>query len=300
MNPIIDRTGNNILTKEGYSIKITRYVNAHDCDIEFEDGVKLYKVPYGGLKTIKKPQRRVGERHENNEGCELEILEYYSHKNCTIRFFKTKTILYNQFYSRIVKGSIKDPYHKTICNVGFYGIGKYKCWNHVAKTQYKPYSLWRNMLVRCYNYNSQTDPTYKEVTVCDEWHNYQTFAEWFEENYVDSFHLDKDILCPECKIYSPETCAFVPQQINSLFTKRQNCRGALPIGVSKKGTKFKTGFTKNNMSSFIGVYDTPEEAFQEYKKAKEAHIKEIAEKWKDKIDPRVYEVMLKYEVKITD
>lgn len=48
------------------------------------------------------------------------------------------------------------------------------------------------------------------------------------------------------------------------------------------------------------MFKTPELAFQAYKQAKEAFIKQQAEKWKDRIDIRAYEALLRYEVLITD
>lgn len=45
---------------------------------------------------------------------------------------------------------------------------------------------------------------------------------------------------------------------------------------------------------------TPEEAFQVYKVAKETYIKEVADEWKDKINPKVYQAMYNYQVEITD
>ena len=42
------------------------------------------------------------------------------------------------------------------------------------------------------------------------------------------------------------------------------------------------------------------EAFNAYKKAKENYLKELANKWKGKIDPRAYEALMNYEVEITD
>ena len=48
------------------------------------------------------------------------------------------------------------------------------------------------------------------------------------------------------------------------------------------------------------VIDCAEEAFLAYKQAKELHIKEVANKWKDQIDPRVYEALMNYTVEITD
>ena len=118
---------------------------------------------------------------------------------------------------------------------------------------------------------------------------------------MNGWELDKDILIKGNKIYSPETCAFVPAEINGIFTKTNSKRGVYPIGVSlHKEGRFQAKVLKNKKQAYIGLFDTPEEAFQAYKKAKEEYIKEVADKWKDKIDPRVYEAMYNYQVEITD
>ena len=46
--------------------------------------------------------------------------------------------------------------------------------------------------------------------------------------------------------------------------------------------------------------NTVEQAFNVYKKAKESYIKEVAEKWKDRIDTGVYQALLNYKVNIDD
>jgi hypothetical protein len=56
--------------------------------------------------------------------------------------------------------------------------------------------------------------------------------------------------------------------------------------------------TLNN--KHLGRFNTAEQAFQVYKTAKEAYIKEVVNKWKDKIDPRVYNTLMNYEVNIDD
>ena len=50
----------------------------------------------------------------------------------------------------------------------------------------------------------------------------------------------------------------------------------------------------------LGSFKTELEAFNAYKQAKETFIKELADKWKDKIDPRAYEALMNYEVSIDD
>lgn len=73
---------------------------------------------------------------------------------------------------------------------------------------------------------------------------YQEFTDWCQEQYGYMFkesngyfwQLDKDILVPGNRIYSPETCMFVPCRVNNLLLTRQNFRGEYPLGVYKHGT----------------------------------------------------------------
>ena len=57
-------------------------------------------------------------------------------------------------------------------------------------------------------------------------------------------------------------------------------------------------FRKDRITQNLGRFDTPEEAFQAYKQVKESYIKEVAEKWKGDIDPRVYEALMNWTVEI--
>ena len=162
------------------------------------------------------------------------------------------------------------------------------------------------MLRRCYSEKHQNNNlTYIGCTVVEEWKCFQSFAEWYYESYnsdiMDRWEIDKDILIKGNKIYSPETCAFVPAEINSVFTKTNSKRGIYPIGVSlHKEGKFQAKLLKNKKQIYLGLFNTPEEAFQTYKTAKEQYIKEMADKWKTQIDLRVYEAMYNYKVEITD
>jgi hypothetical protein len=161
------------------------------------------------------------------------------------------------------------------------------------------------MLERSYSKNiKDVQPSYKNVTVCEEWHNFQNFAQCFEENYnpeyMHGWHLDKDILVKGNKVYSPETCCFVPHEVNTLFTKKNVNRGEYPIGVTNSKWGLRAYVSINNKSTDLGSYRTPEEAFQAYKTAKEQYIKEVADKWKGLISDEVYQAMYNYQVEITD
>ena len=169
----------------------------------------------------------------------------------------------------------------------------------------KAYTCWRGILRRCYNEKERYKyPTYTGVSICDEWKDFQNFAKWFYHNYnniMKDWVLDKDILVKGNKIYSPETCCFVPQEVNKLFIKTDRSRGIYPIGVFKLGNRYVVQLSKSsNKSKHISCESTPENAFEVYKAVKEQYIKEIADKWKELIGFRVYQAMYNYQVEITD
>ena len=90
--------------------------------------------------------------------------------------------------------------------------------------------------------------------------------------------------------------------MNSLFSYVKSTKGEYPAGVSymKSRGKFEAYVSKRGKRVKLGYFRSSEEAFLAYKKAKEAHIKEMAKEWKDRIDERVYQALLKYEVHIND
>jgi hypothetical protein len=119
-------------------------------------------------------------------------------------------------------------------------------------------------------------------------------------------HLDKDILVKHNKIYSPETCIFVPQTINLLFTKQDKKRGDSPIGTSPRNGKYEVNCslinpqTGKSKQEYLGLYDTQEKAFEVYKYYKEKNIKEVADYYKEHISQKLHNAMYKYEVEIND
>ena len=172
-----------------------------------------------------------------------------------------------------------------------------------TKATEKSYITWKSMLVMCYYEKSrQKYKTYKDVTVCEEWHKFSNFKKWFDKHYVDGWQLDKDILVKGNKVYSPSTCCFVPSEINAIVLKTQRCRGIYPIGVSfiKKLNKFRADYSSKDTKVYLGLFDNHLDAFKSYKEAKEKHIKEVILKYKDKLEPRVYEALYNYKVEITD
>jgi len=253
---------------------------------------------------------RTGERGCNTFGSEMIIVKYNNTHDVDVYFPQYDWIAKHKQYGHFKNGKIKCPYEKRYFGVGYLGEGKYKVWENCKST--RVYKSWNHMLERCYSDKfHKRNPTYEDCEVDKEWHNFQNFAKWYEDNYYEIegevMHLDKDILIKHNKIYSPENCIFVPQTINSLFIKRQNDRGESVIGTSphKCGGYVvycsllnpKTGKSKNE---YLGYYETQEKGFEVYKYYKEKNIKQVADYYREQIPERLYSVLYNYEVEMDD
>ena len=198
------------------------------------------------------------------------------------------------------KGEPQYGKRKLVCGVGVFDAD-YS--NLKDKRTKKAYRDWNNMLQRCYGIsNFPSKPAYKNCSVCEEWHSFLKFREWFDVNYVEGYVLDKDIKCIGNKIYSPRTCCYVPVFINSLLLNCRSARGKYPVGVTKAGNGYEAKLWKRGKGCYIGFYKNQEDAFIAYKRERELYIKEIAKEYflKGLINIDVYNSLMRYEVEITD
>lgn len=191
-------------------------------------------------------------------------------------------------------------FYKKLYGVAYCGKGIYKPSFENRPT--KCYSVWKSMVDRCYSEKSQKSrPTYVGCSVCEEWLNFQNFGKWFDENWKEfmgkNWHLDKDILVKGNKVYSPETCTFVPNQINVLFRTEFYSSDSFKCGIRlTAGGKFNVRFSNTHIGNYVNYSD----AILAYKKARKERVLFLAEKWKDKISPLVCEAMLNYKIEIYD
>ena len=245
----------------------------------------------------------VGKVCKSLNSGDFKILKYNNKKNVEIRFLKTGFEAVVELGS-IRNGEVKDRYSPSVYGVGVLGT-KYPV--RVNGILTKEYELWQNMLKRCYSDSFKKKyPTYEGCQVSDNFKSYEYFYEWCNKQIgfgVDGFELDKDLLVKGNKVYSESACVFIHKDINLLLTKSTASRGKHLIGVSwhDKGKAFEARVSKSKgKSEHLGYFKTEIGAFKAYKKAKEAFVKEQANKWKGKIDERAYEALLNYEVNIDD
>ena len=259
---------------------------------------------------MRKLLNEVGKIYPTRRSGDIEIIEYFNYHKVLIKFKNTGREKFVQM-KEVRNGSVCDKFLPFRGGVGVIGEGDYK--SKVDGKYTREFSIWKDMVDRCY-LKKDKFLAYSDVTVCEEWLKFQNFAKWCNEQKgfkaLDDrnkiFALDKDILVKGNKVYSPETCCFVPQEINSTLTLRRNHRGDLPLGVSSVYIK-STGKTRYSSSiqvdlkhNHLGVFDSKEEAFLAYKKAKECRLKQLAEKWKDDISSEVYDALIQWKIEVID
>lgn len=166
------------------------------------------------------------------------------------------------------------------------------------------YRLWCRVLERaCCPKLKQRSPTYQDATCCDEWFSFATFLEWCNKEVGYSgkpvgMHLDKDLLIKGNKVYSPEACSFVPQEVNKLLNSCASKRGNQPIGVyfHNQKERYIAKLSCSGQVQQLGAFKTAEEAFAAYKIAKEDQVKATALRHKDVLKPAVFESLMNWEV----
>ena len=252
---------------------------------------------------------RTGEEGYNSFGSKMVIVEYRKYNDIDVYFPEYDWTFEHTRYEHFKNGNIKCPYEPRVYGIGYLGEGKYKIKENGKLHKY--YYIWHGMLMRCYDPKYQEEkPTYKGCTVENYLLNFQNMGKWISENYYEipgeKMCLDKDILCKGNKVYSRDTCIFVPERINLLFVKHDNARGKNPIGVSDlpSGNYRVMCNDGNGKLVYLGTYNTKEDGFQVYKQYKESLIKETIDSYKGKIPEPYYsrlkEAMYNYKVEIDD
>lgn len=174
-------------------------------------------------------------------------------------------------------------YKRGMCRIGYSGMA-------VGKGIYeKSYIKWKDMMQRCHDkeVHKKYKPEYADKCVCEEWQNYANFKLWYDEHHVfgNRIDLDKDILKPGNKEYSPETCVLIEHYINTIFE-----RHAQDNIYENEDGKYFVGSNRKK------VYETYDEVFEFACNKKKERIEKVAEKNLGRIPKCAYDAMLRYDV----
>ncbi len=219
----------------------------------------------------------VGDRYMSKSFGEMEVISNGGSRNVGVRFLDTGNEVFNLQRGNVIRGSVKDVMIPTVEGVGYLGTNK-----HVTK--HPSYHCWKHMIVRCYseNYHSNRE-SYKDCSVVPEWHNYCNFVKWFDSNYREGYHLDKDLLVQGNRVYSPENCCFIPPEINTIIVEKNQVIDGCEGGVSKRRKKGSQEYNGRYNVQYAGSYlartsclDTANNLYKEFKKL---HFEELADKY---------------------
>ena len=238
---------------------------------------------------------KVGDRFKTIRGEEYVVVEYLNYDNVTVEFCDDHRYRLTTDGKYIKNGQIKNPYSPRIFGVGYHGVGMHKSKAGSSKegfTRLPAYSTWCNMLSRCYDKNYIDPHLYENSTVHEDWHCFQTFAEWYYKELSDlkwngKSYLDKDVL-GDGRIYSERFCCIVPPAINTIIAQQR-------VG------KYLTGVIKysNGLYRVIPGYACSNERFNDEKsahmafvEAKSERVKSLANEYKEILRPHVYETLM--------
>jgi len=299
--------GEKYLDKSGEEITVISKKNQENITVQWDDGetrtLGAYRIENrlvirtNDNKNIN-PTVKVGQKYINKQGSEINVLEYKNSARILVEIGKTK---YQKYVTsgNLISLNVHDKYAPSVAGKGIFG-------DAVVDVKSQVYTSWAGMLKRCYNfyeYNPRAKINYESCEVHEDFLYLPNYMEWYDKQIVHpKWQLDKDLLVPGNKVYGPDKCIFLPRALNTFLTLRGNERGPYPLGVTihEKTGHYEAACNRDGKRIYLGVYKTPEDAFEAYKAEKEAYAKDLAERWKEQIDPRAYQALMEYQVNITD
>lgn len=222
----------------------------------------------------------------------------------------------NNWYKNLVYVSKNDFTELKVGHITLEGLGlEQEYIEYENKASYRAYTVYNGVLMRCKS-TEETDSIHKCYNKSSMWEvwlkNPKTFVKWYLEHYYEcedeEMDVDKDLFGDGSGMYHEDFCCILPKGLNTLlanakkhYKEGETPDNVLPLGVSYNG---KTGrytssiqFTGTEKPVPLSEWDTPEEAFAEYKAMKQADILIVAAKYKDKIPDYIYKALLKVEIK---
>lgn len=244
-------------------------------------------------KVVKTKDIVVGDIFDTNEGGSVTVIKLLKGGKALIKHNDEFGYEVEVEKRRLLIGTIKNPYHRSVQGVGYHGVGKYK--TQVNKVLDLAYKKWRGMMTRNYycDYENRFS-SYKDCYVADEWHNLQTFSAWYYEQvgWDKGFEIDKDLLSEDGKVYSPETCCLMPREINTAIVSLTNSDSIMGYHERREGVfEVRLRAVAGSCRSFTDK----DEAVKYYKELKKVCLDNLIAKWDGKVDNKVIEKLKSWD-----
>lgn len=250
--------------------------------------MKLKLIPENTIVTLPNNSKLLVIKYYNNKKIHVKFLDGFGYECYCER---------KQLYQ-----CLRNPYTRTVFNLGYLGEGEYKVNHESGKT--KAFTKWYDMFTRCYSDAPLVkSKTYKGCTVCAEWHNFQNFAKWFynRTEIEQNWHLDKDLKFFGNREYSPTNCVMLPNELNSCFKTRVNKYGHSGVKETESGNwEVYTTDPRTSRPVSKGTFKNLDDALLVFKEYKEAFVKHRAEEWKHVLPEETYDLLINWEYVIDE
>lgn len=135
------------------------------------------------------------------------------------------------------------------------------------------YEKWMNLMRRTASGGCSKRGCYKSVEICEEWKTFSNFRKWMETQDWEGKVLDKD-LKGTGKLYSPETCMFIPSELNLFLVGKRKSKGVSVTGI----TVTKGGYVVQVNGEYGGKYKC---IYQAIGQRLSQQISKIRPEWED-------------------
>lgn len=146
------------------------------------------------------------------------------------------------------------------------------------------YKKWADMLHRALSKREKMRyKSYEGASVCDDWLKLSNFRAWMETQEWEGKQLDKDLLVPGNKLYSPETCVFIGPKLNKFLISGESHRGECLVGVHQKDGKYASQCCNpfTGKQEHLGTFSNEIDAHMAWRAKKHEHAIAFAEEEED-------------------
>ena len=149
------------------------------------------------------------------------------------------------------------------------------------------------MLERCYSQSlHKRRPSLIGCEVHEDWKSLKNFRAWMESKNYKNRTLSKEMFFEDNKLYSPDTCLFVPNGVSLLFANTTT-KGKMGVYYNKLMKQYQATIRQYNVNMNLGYSKTMEEAVAVYSRAKAKHILEVANALSEEEDARLKPALIR-------